>query len=384
MKLGKDLDFIVKSLVGEASVDDLDKLSVWLRKPKNEAVFKTFVKINYAMDYNLKDFDADKASEKLLNAISEEKRGRKIGVIRKLSGYAAAALLLFSTAYYFLQYKEEQPLLQIEQKSVTLQLDDGAVKTLQDTDTLAVRSNNGTTIGVQTGNVLDYSKSNTAEVPTYSTLTVPYGKRFNLILADGSKVYLNSGSSLRYPVTFAGEATRKVILKGEAFFEVAKDADHPFVVEAQELNVRALGTSFNVSAYAEDILTGVVLVEGAVGMYAKDKVFNADTDVILRPGMMGNFNRTDQTVDTRVVNTLVYTSWTQGKVVFRNAPFENIVMRLQRLYNVTIINNNETLAKETFNASIEVDRESVEEVLNYFNKIYDVHYRIVQNKIVID
>ena len=302
MKSFREFGFIVKYLVRQTSADDLDKLSVWLKKPENEVVFRSFVKINYAMDYNVKAFDADKASKRLLRTITREKRGHKIRRVRRITGYAAAVLLLLSAGYYFsVQKEQELPVLQIEQKNVTLRLDDGSVRELQEADTIAVSSNSGKVMGVQKGNMLDYSKDNTTEELVYSTLTVPYGKRFNLVLSDGSKVYLNAGSSLRYPVKFSGEGTRKVSLKGEAFFEVAKDPEHPFIVEAQELNVRALGTSFNVSAYPEDVLTGVVLVEGAVGMYPKGKDFDAGTDVILRPGMMGAFDRAGHTIKTRMV-----------------------------------------------------------------------------------
>src|SRR5690606_36367432 len=109
----------------------------------------------------------------------------------------------------------------------------------------------------------------------YNTLKIPFGKKFRLQLSDGTMVHINSGSTLKYPIKFIAGENRQVYLDGEAFFDVAKDKKHPFIVNADNLNVRVLGTHFNVSNYPEDAVTDVVLVEGSVGMYRSNEEFDA-------------------------------------------------------------------------------------------------------------
>ena len=114
-------------------------------------------------------------------------------------------------------------------------------------------------VGNQNGNKIVYDTETTLEKLVYNTIKIPYGKRFELQLSDGTIVHLNSGTTLKYPVKFIASGNRQVFLDGEAFFDVAKDKTHPFVVNADNLNVRVLGTHFNVSNYPEDKLTDIVL-----------------------------------------------------------------------------------------------------------------------------
>ncbi|WP_420603088.1 FecR family protein [Flagellimonas sp.] len=185
----------------------------------------------------------------------------------------------------------------------------------------------------------------------YNTLTVPYGKTFELLLSDGTKAHLNAGSSLKYPVQFLNGMERKVFVSGEVFLNVEKDKDHPFVVGADDLNVRVLGTQFNVHVYPEDEVAEVVLVEGAVALYPENEAYHTDTSTRLEPGFKASFDKTDKKIETEAVMTDIYTSWMHGELVFRNMSFNNILKKLERQYNVNIINNNEGLSSEKFNAS---------------------------------
>jgi len=203
-------------------------------------------------------------------------------------------------------------------------------------------------------------------------------------LSDGTVVYLNSGTSLKYPVKFIEGQNRKVFLNGEAYFDVSEDKNNAFVVNAQELDVQVFGTEFNVIAYPEDHETDVVLVEGSVGLSEKGSINKDKSKTFLKPGFKGSFDREQKTINTSKVNTRLYTSWMKGNIVFRNESFDNIVTRLERHYNISIINNNKALANETFNATIETEIETIEDVLNFFNKVYEIQYQIVNNKIIIN
>ena len=131
----------------------------------------------------------------------------------------------------------------------------------------------------------------------YNTLKIPYGKKFEVQLSDGTIVHLNAGTSLRYPVQFVKNQSRQVYLTGEAFFEVSKDKAHPFTVNTQEVNVEVLGTKFNVNSYTEDVSTDVVLVEGKVSLY-KDKK-TAENQVYLTPGLKGSNIKGQQKITNR-------------------------------------------------------------------------------------
>jgi hypothetical protein len=264
---------------------------------------------------------------------------------------------------------------------IVLQLEDGKVQIISENNSVQVKDAHGNVVGNQNGDKIVYENSSDLEQVTYNTIKIPYGKKFKLQLSDGTLVHLNSGTTLKYPVKFIAGENRQVFLDGEAFFDVAKDKKHPFIVNADALNVRVLGTHFNVSNYPEDAATDVVLVEGSVGMYRSNEDFDAAKNTILKPGYKGSFNRENTLISTKPVITDIYTSWINGGLTFRNMTFKNIITKLERRYNVTIVNKNEKLAGEKFNASF--NDESIEKVMSYFNDIHGIHYTIKNNQILI-
>lgn len=181
---------------------------------------------------------------------------------------------------------------------------------------------------------LDSSKSVTYErmagTPAkieYNTIIVPRKGEYQLILADGSKVYLNSESRLRFPTRFEGKE-RRVYLEGEGYFEVAKDTTKPFIVEAKEVDVRVLGTSFNVSAYVAEQAIRTTLVSGKVRVGDR---LTGKGEVIL-PGQQAEWK--DGTFTTKEVDTSIYTAWIDGKFYFEGATLEEITVQLERWYDI--------------------------------------------------
>ena len=163
----------------------------------------------------------------------------------------------------------------------------------------------------------------------YNTLTVPRCCEYRMVLADGTQVWLNSDSELRFPVNFTGNE-RRVFLKGEAFFQVAKDEMKPFRVETGALEIEALGTQFDVSAYQDDGKWMTTLVEGRVRVSDKD----ARQTCILEPGKQALLHNNMLTVSD--VNVEEITGWKEGRFVFRNMTMENIARQLERWYDVEI------------------------------------------------
>lgn len=254
--------------------------------------------------------------------------------------------------------------------AIILERENGKMEVISENGQLQLIDKEGEVIGGQTGNQLVYQKSKkTTEEIGFNTLRIPYGKRFEIQLSDGSQVFMNAGSSLKYPVNFPKTGKREVFLTGEAFFKVAKDKKRPFIVKAENLEIGVLGTEFNVSAYPEDFSTNVVLVKGSVKLATKE---SQEEMAILKPGQLASANRANDTIEISEVETDIYTSWMQGELVFRNMSFENILKKMERHYNVKIINKNTELAKEKFNASF--GDEPLHKILEYFKKTYGLGY----------
>ncbi len=372
---------IIKYLTHQTSSDELDELLSWLEEKDNEDEFIEYIKVNYAVDFNVKDFDLNSSKKHLLEFIGEEKKGYRLYKIKHVMKYAAAILVLLGFGYFYQQgYFINNPEPVIPKDKITLQLENGNIEILSEDGSKSVVDKEGNVVGTQQGDKLSYVNSDQNKPLVYNTLTIPYGKHFKITLSDGTNVHLNSGSSLKYPVNFIEGKKRKVFLNGEAYFSVAKDANHPFIVNSDALNVEVLGTEFNVTAYPEDAVTDVVLVEGSVGLYEEDS--DMDDATIIKPGIKGTLNKANKKISTEKVNTLVYTSWREGGLFFRNMPFKNIVKKMERHYNMKIIITNEALKNEMFSANF--DDEPITKILSYFNDSYNINYVIRDNTININ
>jgi hypothetical protein len=163
---------------------------------------------------------------------------------------------------------------------------------------------------------------------SYNQLSVPYGKRAQLTLPDGSVLYVNSGTVVTYPAVF-GEDKREIYIKGEIYAEVRKNENSPFIVGTDSMKIQVLGTSFNVSAYPEDRLERVVLVSGTVDVSIQGNKLH------LKPNQAYTRTGKESTVET--VDVEQYISWRDGIYIFRDESIEHILLRLARYYNVTMI-----------------------------------------------
>ncbi|HUH46526.1 MAG TPA: FecR domain-containing protein, partial [Arenibacter sp.] len=274
--------------------------------------------------------------------------------MKSILKYAAVAALFFGLLFGYWQYDRPVQILKNNENAIILKLGDGEVRKIAVEDLKTITNSKGGILGKQKGSQLDYSYSPKTEELIYNELSVPYGQKFSLILSDGTNVYLNAGSSLKYPVKFIEGEPRQVHLKGEAFFDVAHDLEHPFVVANEGMNIRVLGTKFNVSAYPEDREINTVLVEGSVSLYGPDEKYDEERSAILEPGYKAEWDRFYKSVTYEKVDTELYTGWMDGKLVIRKMPFDDILKKLQRQYKVVIDNKYKKLDKRTFTATFDV------------------------------
>ncbi|WP_455637390.1 FecR family protein [Parabacteroides sp.] len=204
------------------------------------------------------------------------------------------------------------------------------------------------------------------EMATYQELTAPYGTLSKVILPDGSKVWLNSGSYLKYPVRFP-KGQRNVQLKGEGYFEVQSDKKNPFIVETAQMQLIATGTQFNVEAYATDSITAVTMVSGQINV-----VFGNSKPIAIEPNKRACYNKQKQ--KTLFTNTDPYKwcAWKDGLMVFRDDPLAYVFKRLSQTFNVEINIKDPTIADDYYRATF--SNESLNEILLLLEKTAPIQF----------
>ncbi len=290
------------------------------------------------------------------------------------SKYAAVILLFVSMGIFWFVNEGEQEgenvaVTKVEHGSMKAQLvlANGRRVDLVPETNLQLEEEGGTRI-LTLDNMVKYSGMDSlvgqsTEVK-YNTLIVPRGGEFSLELADGTRVWLNTESKLRYPVAFTGDE-RRVEMDGEVYFEVAKNREKPFVVTVNGVDIRVLGTSFNVSAYQEDVVT--TLVTGKV------QLKKGDEQVVLLPNQQAIWS--DDKFKVKQVDARNYVLWKEGIFYFEDVDLEMILDDMARWYNVNIFYVNPTLKKMKF--SVEIKRyEDINEILRRIEQTKRVKFEI--------
>lgn len=202
-------------------------------------------------------------------------------------------------------------------------------------------------------------------------LIVPKGGEYSLELPDGTIVWVNSESSLRFPEKFALDQ-REVFLEGEAYFEVKKDTNRPFYVRTEAGNVRVLGTSFNVCAYPEDRFWQTTLIEGSV------MIARGEEKVLMKPDEQYQINLKTGKGELKEVLPELYTSWRDGKFYFKAYTFEELVGKLERWYDFTMFYTSESIKNRRFSGVIN-KHEPLQDMLKFLEMTSDVQFNIKGN-----
>jgi len=255
-----------------------------------------------------------------------------------------------------------------------LQLSDGREVPLN--STTIIQEQEGVVIKNDSSRVLDYTLATTKSEPLYNTITVPAGGEFRVLLSDGSSVCLNSCSALTYPVPFTGDV-REVKLTGEAYFDVTK-SDKPFIVKMADIDVRVLGTSFNLSGYTTNQDVSVTLVSGEVTVHNHQ----LQQDFNITPGMRFEYNRENHQVKMTEVDPELYISWMKGKFRFEDMRLEDIMVTLNRWYDCTVSYSDDALRDLRFTGAAEKDR-SASYLLELIEMITEVKFQVDGKHILI-
>ncbi|MEH6656343.1 FecR family protein [Leeuwenhoekiella marinoflava] len=356
---------IVKFISREATAEEMDKLEYWLESDSNEKQFQTYVKLKFAIDYNLQVFNEDKVYEKHRKNIKKE---RKIYHLKKVStflGYAAAlVLIIFAIESLVFNYTQKHLKVSGKPQNV-VELHPGeskAILTLDDGTEVAltkgsVYKNNGIN---SNGEQLSYDREESSEAITYNYLTVPRGGQFFMQLSDGTKVWLNSDSKLKYPKNFHDNEARRVeLLYGEAYFEVSPSKLHNgslFEVNNGGRVIQVLGTQFNLKSYQDEKETYTTLVEGKIRLRADNADYN------LKPNDQVVFNKETTLYKKRTVDVYNEISWKDGIFSFEDKNLEEIMQVLSRWYDIDILFKNEEVKQEEF-VGVLSKNQSIEQIL---------------------
>ncbi len=310
-----------------------------------------------------------------------------------LAASAAVIVLLVSLTianYSVTETSEMQQVVdslegQTDSESTLLVLEGNQKIVVSDQESSISYSNSGSTVNIGNSKSYQQDTSETNKL-IYNTLIVPYGKRSEIVLSDGTKVWLNSGSKLVFPSAFRSE-NREVYLEGEAIFEVEHDLNKPFLVASNNHKIEVLGTVFNVSNYKGDSEISTVLKSGSVQInYKSGRFFKSNESLKIKPNQMSIFKK--EAGETAVTNVDIepYFSWRDGVFIFQNDDLKSIMKKIARYYNVEIDIKDEDLANDSFSGYLDV-KDSIESVMQTIKdtETSDFDYQFVDdNRIIVN
>jgi ferric-dicitrate binding protein FerR (iron transport regulator) len=331
--------------------------------------------------------DKDKIYSNISGMLPFDKK-RPFLHIRRWFGYAAVVFLFLvsGAVIYNTIHQNPEPLQSVAKQSPDTLFEPGSRKAwllssgggapIALTDTFLIKKENGIIISNKAQGVVRFERSDDeVKQAEYHTIYVPKGGEYELLLADGSRVFLNSETKITFPSYFEGDR-REVELTGEGFFEIEKMAK-PFIVKTENMDIEVTGTSFNVSAYPDNRYVNTTLVEGSVTVCAG----NERQLYYLSPGHHLHVDKISENVSVQEVGTDLYTAWVKGVFMFRNQPLHEILSQLSRWYDFTVEYEDSSIREMKFTGSAEKAKRP-DYLFMLIESVTDIKYRSEGNRIV--
>ncbi len=330
------LELLKRHQNGTLSSEDKDKLDAWyLHKAANS-------------NKQLSEYELEDSYEHLKSRLPLAQDKKVINLWPRVAAAASIALLFGAGLFYFTKSESvvQPENIQVVEKAKEiapggnrgiLTLSNGKQIVLSDVsskDIIAKEDQDEVTIKMDANGVITYVINPNADTAkedenSFNTLSTPTGGQYNIVLADGTKVFLNAVSSIKYPTQFNGDQ-RIVELEGEAYFEVAKNKNKPFLVKSDNQTIEVLGTHFNVHAYANESAIKTTLLEGSVAVSSKNQ------KAILKPGQQSNVSESSNKIAVKEVDTEAAIAWKNGRFKFDNADLKSVMKQLERWYGIKV------------------------------------------------
>lgn len=375
-------NLISKLLSDSITEEEKKTLRIWLKNPKNKKVFNAQVRHAYTLNLLYNKINEEEAYNKVFKTIEQQNKPIPL-YKRNFIKYAAAIVLFMAIGYFYVNKNNlNKSNITISETNIKVGTDKATLTLENGTNIFLEKGQNYISNNVESnGKALTYkTKKDANQDIAYNYLTVPRGGQYNVTLADGTKVWLNSESQLKYPVHFIKGQTRHTeLVYGEAYFDVSPSTNHngaKFKVLTNGQEVEVLGTEFNIKAYKNDNATYTTLIEGSVS------VNKANNNKILIPNQQAvvfNKNEAISIYDIDVYNEI---SWKEGVFSFKNKPLKDIMNTLSRWYDVEIIFKNKALENDLFGGSFDKNQK-ISEILNLIQNTNAVSFKIEKNVIIV-
>lgn len=375
-------DLIYKDKIGSATEEEQRELREWLDESDfNRQVFDELSK-GSTLSRSYEEYRSIHR-ERVWNQIERQIAPRRRNLSWRWMGLAASVAVLIAAGWFMFSGTGQEgkrdavkPVAVISpgERKAILHLDEGKKVVLGGRNGVIVDDSLSGRIE-QVNEALVYQPESGVKGVRMNVLEVPKGGEFNVTLADGTRVWLNAGTKLTYPVAFVGDE-RHVSLEGEAYFEVQRDESKPFVVDLNGMKVTVLGTSFNLKSFKRDGRTIATLVSGKVEVEAGAK------KMVLEPNQQADLLVEKDSLEIREVDAEAYRAWTKGRFVFRRERLESILDDVARWYDVAVFYE-QARAKDIVFSGIMERFADISETLKMLEKTGKVSFTVNEKKIVV-
>lgn len=387
-KMKIDWLIIKRNLEGTASEQEVEEYRGWVSENDTHGDYMDKVKRNYHKQNEFKIISDQFVENKLLQFERSIVQTSRRKVLKRTISVAASLLLLFGAGgafYYNSLSQNKSPLPEmaenvvreekmIDHSSVLLTTGESSIFELEKDHVVELLSEE---LNLNS-NELDYRSiaKGTNDIQIH-TLTVPNGKTWNITLSDGTKVFLNAASELKFPNQFVTGESRTVSLKGEGYFEVAHNPESQFIVKAGEIDVKVYGTKFNINSHKEGKIE-TVLLEGSVSVILK----NSNEEIRVKPNEMALFRKESGKISVGEVNAMDHVLWKDGILLFNEVSLESILEELAKWYDYKVEFENEKVRNEIIYCKVPRP-DTIEPVLDAISRNGTMRYEIVNKTIYI-
>ena len=372
---------IIKFITKTITEDELDLLYKWLENVDNQSEFENYISDYHDLNLATLKNDVDRAYQNVRKVIDGDKNTVKVIPFykRNFMKYAAAVLILISSGFFFLTKntitKSSEVFVSPGTDKAILTLANGFEILLD-----SVTNYQDVKISSTAKEIIYKAQENKSNKVEYNYLTIPRGGKYHIVLSDGTEVWLNSESRLKYPVSFLEGKPRVVeLVYGEAYFEVSPSTNHQgaeFNVVNEHQIIEVLGTKFNVKAYKGDANISTTLVEGKVSV-----IIGLDRE-LLTPNEKSIFNKEDNQLVVREVDVKSEIAWIHGAFIFKKKSLRDISKVLSRWYDIDIEFLNDSIANQRFNGDLNKNQ-NLESILLLIKNTKKIHSYEIKDKSVL-